>query len=91
MRETVGKISRGIIEYNTPVLEVSDSVIEQNIESGTTFTGEFCAYSEDGREIKGIVYSTNCVVKVVNSQFVGASNTIRYEIDNTYLEENEKI
>lgn len=91
MRETVGKISRGIIEYNTPVLEVSDSVIEQNIKSGTIFTGEFCAYSEDGRDIKGIVYSTNCVVKVVNSQFVGASNTIRYEIDTTYLEENEKI
>ncbi|MBQ4067804.1 MAG: hypothetical protein IJC76_00990 [Lachnospiraceae bacterium] len=91
MKETVGKISRGIIEYNAPSLEVSEAVIERKIERGTIFSDEFCVYSEDGRDLKGIVYSSNCVVKVINTQFISSNNVIKYEIDTTYLEENEKI
>lgn len=91
MKETVGKISRGIIEYSTPVLGVSESEIEQNVEKGSVYEGTFSIYSEDGRELKGIIYSTNCMVKLVNSQFVGNNAEIKYEIDTTYLDENEKV
>ena len=91
MKETVGKISRGIIEYNTPVLGVSVSELEENIEKGNVYTGEFCIYSEDDRELKGVIYSSNCMVKLINAQFVGVKCAIKYEIDTTYLEENEKV
>lgn len=91
MKETVGKISRGIIEYNTPLLGVSESEIEENVEKGSKHIGQFSVYSEDGSELKGIVYSTNCMVRLINSQFIGDRADINYEIDTVYLEDKEKI
>ena len=41
MKELIGKLSRGIIEYDLPEAEVSVTTIEKTVEAGTVFRGSF--------------------------------------------------
>lgn len=90
MKELVGKLSRGIIEYNNATICASELDIDMSVEAGKVFKGQFSVYSEDDRSIKGIVYSTNSAVKILNNQFIGKSTDISYEIDTTYMEDGEE-
>ena len=40
MKQTIEKLSRGIVEYEAPKMEVSVSTIEISVEADTTFDGE---------------------------------------------------
>lgn len=41
MKELIGKLSRGIIEYNLPEVEVSVTDIDKSIEAGELYHGSF--------------------------------------------------
>lgn len=81
MKELIGKLSRGIIEYNLPEVEVSVTDIDKSIEAGELYHGSFEIFSKDDNELKGIVYSTCEKFKIINDQFVGRNNKIEYVID----------
>lgn len=91
MKELVGKLSRGIIEYSSATLETSESEINRKITADRIFEGDFSVYAQDDRSIKGIVYSTNCAVKILNDQFCAKSTDIKYEIDARYMENGDRI
>ncbi|MDE7432570.1 MAG: hypothetical protein K2N34_11755, partial [Lachnospiraceae bacterium] len=56
MKELIGKLSRGIIEYELPEADISITSIERNIEAGTNFRGSFEVFCKQERKLKGIVY-----------------------------------
>ena len=91
MKELIGKLSKGQIEYLLPKTEVSVTSIEQSVEAGTVFRASFEVYNENQGELKGIVYSTNEYVKVLNSNFIGERNIINYELDTRILEQGDLI
>ena len=91
MKELIGKLSRGQIEYFLPKTDVSVTSIEQSIEAGTVFSSSFDVYNQNDGEIKGIVYSTNEYVKIINNNFIGKRNTIKYELDTKVLEQGDSI
>lgn len=91
MKELIGKLSRGIIEYDLPEAEVSVTSIEKNIEAGTNFRGSFDVFCKKERKLKGIVYSTNEYLKIINNQFIGISNKIEYEVNVDKLEEGDTV
>lgn len=41
LKELIGKLSRGIIEYNLPEVEVSVTDIDKSIEAGELYHGSF--------------------------------------------------
>lgn len=91
MKELIGKLSRGIIEYNSAILNISEPEIEESIAAETVFKGKFQVFSEDKKSMKGVVYSTNCAVTVLDEQFAGSRSDIRYELNTKYMEDGEDI
>lgn len=91
MKELIGKLSRGIIEYDLPEAEVSVMSIEKKIEAGTCIRDSFEVFNKGDSKLKGIIYSTNEYVKLVNHQFIGKSTKIEYDVDTSVLEAGDVI
>ena len=60
MKELVGKLSRGIIEYNGSVIDFTESEIEAEVAAGSLYEGSFNIKTDDLRKIKGVVYA-DCI------------------------------
>lgn len=91
MKELIGKLSRGIMDYSIPVIETSVNTIELSVEAGRKITGSFDVFTENGYEMKGIVYSTHDAVRIADDQFIGDRRTIRYEVDATFYEPDDVL
>lgn len=91
MKEIIGRLSRGIYEYDIPTIISSVSIIELTIGTDSSYYGNFQLYSENEVEIKGIIYSTNDKFIIMNDQFVGNSNIINYRIQSDGMEMWERI
>lgn len=91
MKELIGKLSRGVIEYNHAEAEVSVTSVEETVETGTVFRGHFEVFNKKDGILKGIVYSTNEYFRIVNSQFIGERSRIDYEINAKGFESGDII
>lgn len=91
MKELIGKLSRGILDYNIPVIETSVNIIELSVEAGRKITGSFDVFTDNGYEMKGIVYSTHDGVSIPDNQFIGNRCTIRYEVSARFCEPEDMI
>ena len=91
MKELVGKLSRGQVEYSLPQVDVSVISIEKNIEAGLIYCDSFEVFNKLPGEIKGIVYSTNEYLTITENQFLGKINKIEYRIDTRVLEPGDEI
>ena len=81
MKELIDKLSLGVIEYTKPVIEVSADEIILNIEAERVYEGSFKIISANEMPLKGIIYSTDNRLSIINGQFIGTDNTIRYKVD----------
>lgn len=91
MKELIGKLSRGIVEYDLPQIETSVIDITEEIEEGQRSRGFFEVFSKNERELKGIVYSSDNRVKIRNNQFIGKRCKIEYDIYGENLENGDNI
>ncbi|MCI8664500.1 MAG: hypothetical protein HFG69_14840 [Hungatella sp.] len=91
MRERINRLAKGIIEMEEPVLTIQPSVIDEEIRAGEKIRQELLANSDNGIHAKGLVYSSNPRVKVLNSSFGGTRSHIGYEVDGKYLEYGDTI
>lgn len=91
LRELISKLSKGQIEYDLPETEVSVTAIEESVGAGTVWRSSFEVFGNRDEEIKGLVYSTNEYLKVLNRQFVGRNNRIELELDTSVLEPKDVI
>ncbi len=91
MREIIGKLARGIYEYELPVIMSSVSIIEETIETGIIYNGSFELYSENEEELKGIVYSTNDKFIIINNQFIGKRNKINFKVLTEFTEIRDNV
>lgn len=81
MKELIGKLSRGVIEYEQPVVEASVSHIERIIKDSDIYNGAFSVFCENDAELKGIVYSSCEMVRIEDNQFIGRENIIKYHVE----------
>ena len=86
MKELIGKLSRGVIEYEKPVVEASVTDIDRTVYIGKEYEGAFSVVCENDSKLKGIVYSSNEFVVVDNDTFAGNGSMIRYHINADNLE-----
>lgn len=91
MKELVGKLSRGVIEYDLPTVETSVSEISKELYDDENAEGAFSVFCESDSEIKGIVYSTSDKVIVKNDKFMGQSSIINYFVNTKGCEDGTVI
>lgn len=91
MRERINRLAKGIIDMDVPQLTVQPLIIEEEIKTGERVRGDLAVVSENDIHGKGLVYSSNYRVKVINSSFGGTRCFIGYEVNSKYLEYGETI
>ncbi|SHI58968.1 DUF5717 family protein [Parasporobacterium paucivorans] len=91
MKEFIAKLSKGIFEYGVPEIEVSISSIELDLEADVVFKGSFEISCPEGEIVKGLVFSKGEHFAVTPGQFLGARNTITYEVSTAFMEAGDVI
>ncbi len=91
MKETIDKLYLGIIEYDLPTPIISVSEINMQVNAASVKEGVISVTSKNDIPIKGVVYSTNEKFKIINKEFNSNNVDIRYQIDTTYSEKNDRI
>ncbi|MCI9047542.1 MAG: hypothetical protein HFG71_09765 [Hungatella sp.] len=91
MRERINRLAKGIIDMDVPQLTVQPLIIDEEIKTGERKRGDLVVSSDNGIHGKGLVYSSNYRVKVLNSSFGGMRCYIGYEVNGKYLEYGETI
>lgn len=79
VKERIARLAKGMVEYNIPELEISENTLSKTIEN-RKYAGSFEVYNEGNYEMKGLVYTTNDAIRLIDNQFVGKRAKIRYEI-----------
>ncbi len=91
MRERINRLAKGIIDMEVPKLLIQPERIEEEVQAGEAVRREVFITSENGLHSKGLVYSSNSRVQVLNSSFGGLRNHISYEVNSRYLEYGDVI
>lgn len=91
MRERINRLAKGIIDIEIPCPVIQPSHVEETVRSGVVTKGELFITSENNLHIKGLAYSSDPRVRVVNSAFGGLRIHVNYEVNSYYLENGDCI
>ena len=91
MRERINRLARGIIDSESPQVTVEPKQVEESVPVSPKTRGELLVASSNHLYIKGLAYSSNPRVTIVNSAFGGLRNRIVYEVNSQYCEHGEMI
>lgn len=91
LKEYINKLSKGIFEYEAPIIETDVSSIELELERNTSYSGCIEVYSMNSLDIKGIAYSTNDRLTLIHPRFIGEHNILKYEVTTEYMQEGDII
>lgn len=92
LKEQIIKLSKGIFEYDTPVIEVVENSIELNVDNNTIVQGQFTVKSSNkNQDIHGYVYSDNRKVTIDTEEFNGTDCIIKYEVNTANSEDGDEI
>lgn len=91
MKEQINRYARGVFEYE-PLLAIAEpSSVSEVVLKNQDYTGKLNIKEQRGRELKGIVYSTNNRIHIVNPQFIGSESAVEYTIDTEGIEAGDRL
>lgn len=79
MRRRMQDLAAGVFEYEGPKIKLSDDRLMLEAEESKDLKGSFTIESTNGVSMRGIVYSNNPRMELVNAQFSGIHSTIEYK------------
>lgn len=85
LKEKVDRLAKGIFEYETPCIIVSREELEISVISGNRYTGSFTIKNSKDTQIKGVLYSSNELLKLEQTSFTEPINTIEYQFNGKNL------
>ena len=91
MRERINRLAKGIIDSEVPVIKVTPKGIDDVVRSGGATRRELVVTSENNLHIKGLAYSSNFRVRLLNGAFGGTYNHLVYEVNTSFLEDGDVI
>lgn len=91
MREKINRLSRGILDSETPLLSVAPEELDLPVQSGSILRSEISIGSANGMFLKGLVYSDSIRVKVLRPSFGGTHCRITLETDARNAEPGTEI
>lgn len=78
MRRRIYNLANGKFEYEKPVLSLSTERLELQVLEGKSYQGSFTIQSENQVPMRGIIYTSNPRMEVLNPQFEGLQAQIRF-------------
>lgn len=91
MRERINRLAKGIIDSEVPVIKVTPKETTDVVRSGGATRRELVVTSENNLHIKGLAYSSNFRVRLLNGAFGGTYNHLVYEVNTSFLEDGDVI
>ena len=91
MRERINRLAKGIIDSEVPVIKVTPKETTDVVRSGGATRRELVVTSENNLHIKGLAYSSNFRVRLLNGAFGGTYNHLVYEVNTGFLEDGDMI
>ena len=95
MKEQINRYARGAFEYEPlSVLIEPEMIIASAKRKGADIEGadgSICISEKYGREIKGLLYSTNNRVRLDSSKFIGSDCVVGYQVDASGIETGDRI
>lgn len=91
MRERINRLAKGIIDSEVPAIKVTPKGIDDVVRSGGATRRELVVTSENNLHIKGLAYSSNFRVRLLNGAFGGTYNHLVYEVNTGFLEDGSLI
>lgn len=89
MKEKIQLLSKGVFEYENPVIDVSEKMMTLDVEYGSKYSGYFDVTSSNHIEIRAMVFSSNKWMQCLESTLVGESGRVHYVFDTQALEIGE--
>ncbi len=87
MRKRIKQLARGKFEYAKPQLVLSEEEIAFEVYEDESYEGTFTIETTSETKIRGLVYSTNPRMEVLNPQFEDERVRIRYKFHSNGLTE----
>lgn len=84
MKDKVERLAKGIFEYEQPEMVLSEEMISVKVPAGRAFCGKFSFHNRDFSVMKGVLYSSNELLVLHETQFIGKENEIEYTIHGEY-------
>ena len=91
MKEKVEQYAKNEFNVNRPLVEVSSSHLQLNIEAGSLYQGSIEVYSANDRKMKAMVYDNRSLFKIEPHNFIGKSQTVELTFDARKWEKGEKL
>lgn len=91
MRERINRLAKGIVDAEILTLSIAPEMIQETVRADEVIRKEFYVTDQQGRFVKGLVYSSNMRVRVLNNAFGGNRNRISYEVDSRHLSKDDVI
>ena len=79
MRRRMQDLSAGVFEYEGPRIKLSEDRLLLSATEGEDLKGSFRIESTNGVPMRGIIYSDNPRMDLLNAQFSGVVATIEYQ------------
>ncbi len=91
MKEKIGKIANGIIDYELPRILLSESRLNITVEAGKRWNGQVVISNSAGKTMKGLVCVQGRAMEVLTPQFVGVENVISLAVHAELLSANTEL
>lgn len=85
MKDKIERLAKGVFEYEQPEILLSEEMLSVEVFPGEVFCGVFSVGNREMTMMKGVIYSSDEVLRLKEHQFVGTENEINYTVDGTYL------
>ncbi len=86
MKEKINRLAKGMIEDEGNSVSFSVAKIEEAVMLDDKKREEFRIVSDQGQNVKGLVYSTNQRVSLFSDNFMGKDCRVIYEVDASYAD-----
>ena len=78
LKEKVERLSKGVFEYETPDILLSEEEINITVETGKIYSGSFTIKNNKNTPMKGILYSSSELFRLEQNSFMDRENEIHY-------------
>jgi len=78
LKEKVGRLAKGIFEYETPSILLSEEELLITVEAGKTYSDSFTIKNSKNTPIKGVLYSSCKLFELEQNSFTETENIIHY-------------
>lgn len=78
MKEKVERLAKGVFEYETPEILLSEEELIITVDAGKNYSGSFIVKNNKNIPMKGILYASNELFRLEQNRFTNAENEIHY-------------